>query len=83
MWAKCHEPICVVDMLQFSLVSLVCPTLCNSTDCSTPGFPVPPKLPELAQTHADRVGDPIQPSYPLLSPSPPAFNLCQLQDLFQ
>ena len=47
-------------------------------DCSTPGFPVHHQLPELAQTHVHRVGDAIQPSHPLLSPSPPAFNLSWL-----
>ena len=52
-------------------------------DCSTPGFPVPHQLPELAQTHVHRVGDAIQLSYPLLSPFPPAFNLFQHQGLFQ
>ena len=48
-------------------------------DCSTAGFPVHHQLPELAQTHAHRVDDAIQPSYPLLSPSPPAFSLFQHQ----
>ena len=43
-------------------------------DCSTPGFPVHHQLPELAQTHVHRVSDAIQPSHPLSSPSPPAFN---------
>ena len=52
-------------------------------DCSTPGFPVHHQLPELAQTHVYQVGDAIQPSHPLLSPSPPAFSLSQLQGLFQ
>ena len=52
-------------------------------DCSTPGFPVHHQLPELAQTHVHRVGDAIQPSHPLLSPSPPAFNLSHHQGLFQ
>ena len=81
---KCHEPICVVDMLQFSSVqSLLCLTLCDPVNHSTPGFPLPPELPERAQTPVHRVGDAIQPSHPLTSPSPPAFNLCQLQDLFQ
>ena len=47
-------------------------------DCSTPGFPVHHQLPELTQTHVHRVGDAIQPSHPLLSPSPPAFNLSVL-----
>ena len=53
-------------------------TLCNPMDCSTPGFPVHHQLPELAQTHVYQVGDAIQPSHPLSSPSPPAFNLSQL-----
>ena len=52
-------------------------------DCSTSGFPVHHQLPELAQTHVHQVGDAIQPSHPLLSPSPPAFNLPQHQGLFQ
>ena len=52
-------------------------------DCSTPGFPVHHQLPELAQTHVHWVDDVIQPSYPLSSPSPPAFSLAQHQSLFQ
>ena len=52
-------------------------------DCSMPGFPVHHQLPELAQTHVHRVGDAIQPSHPLSSPSPPAFNPSQHQGLFQ
>ena len=52
-------------------------------DCSTPGFPVEHQLPELAQTHVHGVGDAIQSSHPLSSPSPPAFNLFQHQGLFQ
>ena len=51
-------------------------------DCTTPGFPVLHHLLELAQTHVHRVGDAIQPSWPLSSPSPPAFNLFQHQSLF-
>ena len=51
--------------------------------CSTAGFPVYQQLPELAQTHVHRVDDAIQPSHPLSSPSPPAFNLSQHQGLFQ
>ena len=50
-------------------------------DCSTPGFPVHHQLTELAQTHVHRVSDAIQPSHPLLSPPPPAFNLSQHQGL--
>ena len=57
--------------------------LCNPMDCSTPGFPVHHQLPEPTQTHVHRVGDAIQPSHPLLSPSPPAFNLSKHQGLFQ
>ena len=54
------------------------------TDCSTPGFPGHHhQLLELTRTHVHRVGDAIQPSYPLLSPSPPAFSLSQHQGLFQ
>ena len=66
-----------------SFQSLSCVQLCNPMDCSTPGFPVHHHLPELAQTHVHRVGDGIQPSHPLLSPSPPAFNHPQHQGLFQ
>ena len=51
-------------------------------DCSTPGLPVYHQLPEFTQTHVHRVGDTIQPSHPLLSPSPPTFNLSQHQGLF-
>ena len=52
-------------------------------DCSMPGFPIHHQLLELAYTHVYQVGDGIQPSYPLLSPSPPALNLSQHQGLFQ
>ena len=52
-------------------------------DYSTPGLPVHCQLPEFAQTHAHWVGDAIQPSHPLLSPSPPAFNFSQHQGHFQ
>ena len=55
----------------------------NPTDCSMPGFPVHHQLLELAQTHVHGVGDAIQPSYPLSSPSPPAFSLSQHQGLSQ
>ena len=57
--------------------------LCDPMDCSTPGFPVYHQLPELAQTHVHRVSDAIQPSHPLPSPSPPAFNPSQHRGLFQ
>ena len=67
----------------FSSVTQSCPTLCDPMDCSTPGFPVHHQLPELAQTHVHHISDAIQPSHPLSSPSPPAFNLSQRQRLFQ
>ena len=57
--------------------------LCDPMDCSMPGFPVLHHLPEFAQTRVHQVSDAIQPSHPLLSPSPPAFNLSQHQGLFQ
>ena len=57
--------------------------LCNPMDCTMPGLPVHHQLLGLAQTHAHWVGDTIQPSHPLLSPSPPAFNLSQNQGLLQ
>ena len=70
-------------MLQFSSVTQLCPTLRNPMNRSTPGFPVHHQLPESTQTHVHRVGDAIQPSHPLSSPSLPALNLSQHQALFQ
>ena len=67
----------------FSSVTQSCPTLCNSCDCSTPGLPVHHQLPEFTQTYVHSVSDSIQPSHPLSSPSPPAFNLSQHQGLFK
>ena len=61
----------------------LCPTLCDPMDCSTPGFFVHHQLLQPAQTHVPRVSDAIQPSHPLLSPSPLAFNPSQHQGLFQ
>ena len=68
---------------QFSSVAQLCPTVCDPIDCSPPGFPVHHQLLELVQTHVHWAGDAIQPSHPLLSPSPPTFNLSQHQGLFQ
>ena len=68
---------------QFSSVIQSCPTLCNPTDCSTPGLPVQHQLQELTQTHVHWVRDAIQPSHPLWYPTPPAFSLSQHQGLFQ
>ena len=69
--------------VQFSSVAQSCLTLCDPMDCSTPGLPVHHQLPEFTQTHAHWFGDAIQPSHPLLSPSPPAFSLSQHQGLFK
>ena len=69
--------------VQFSSVTQSCPTLCDPMDCSRPGLPVHHQLLEPTQTHVHRVGDASQPSHPLSSPSPPAFNLPQHQGLFQ
>ena len=66
---------------QFRSVAQSCPTLCDPMDCSMPGLPVHHQLPEFTQTHVHQVGDAIQPSHPLSSPSPPAFNLSQHQGL--
>ena len=71
------------DNNQFSSVAQSYPTLCNPMDCRMPGFPVHHPLPELAQTHVYQVDDTIQPSLPLSSPFPSAFNVCQHQGLFQ
>ena len=61
----------------------LCLTLWDPMDCSTPGFPVLHSLLKFAQTHVHWISDAIWPSHPLLSPSPPAFNLSQHQGLFQ
>jgi len=68
------SPYAQVASVQFNSVAQSCPTLCNPMNCSTPGLPVHHQLPEFTQTHVHRVGDAIQPSHPLLSPSPPAPN---------
>jgi len=75
---KCREE-CSSASVQFSSVAQSCLTLCDPMDCSMPGLPVYHQLLELAQTHVHRVGDATQPSHPLSSPSPPAFNLSQHQ----
>ena len=68
---------------QIRSVTQSCPTLCDPMNRSTPGLPVHHQLPEFTQTHVCRVSDAIQPSHPLLSPSPPAPNPSQHQSLFQ
>ena len=78
-------PVPAVSSAQFSSVAQSCSTLCDSTDCSMPGFPgmVHHQIPELAQTHVHQVSDAIQPSHPLLFPFPSALNLSQHQGLFK
>ena len=66
-----------LSSVQLSSVAQSCPTLCDPMNCSTPGLPVHHRLPEFTQTHVHRVGDAIQPSHPLSSPSPPAPNPSQ------
>ena len=69
--------------VQFSSVAQLCLTLHDPMDCRMPGLPVHHQLLEFTQTQVHWVGDAIQPSHLLLSPSPPAFNLSQHQGLFQ
>ena len=84
-WSECilgHSNIS--PLAHISVQSLKsCPTLCDPMHCSTPGLPVHHQLPEFTQTHIHQVGDAIQPSHPLSSPSPPAPNPSQHQSLFQ
>ena len=69
--------------IQFSSVAQSCLTLCDPMNHSMPGLPLHHQLLELTQTHVHRVSDAIQPSHPLLSPSPPAHNPSQRQSLVQ
>ena len=71
------------DSVQFTSVAQSCLTLCNPMKRSIPGLPVHHQLLEFTQTLVHRVGDAIQPSHPLSSPSPPAPNPSQHQGLFQ
>ena len=73
----------VIVVVQLSSVAQLCLTLRDPMDCSTPGFPVHCQLPEPIQNHVHHIIDAIQPSHPLSSPSPPAFNLSQHQGLFK
>ena len=68
---------------QFSSLAQSCATLCDPMNRRMPGLSVHHELPESTQTHVHWVGDAIQPSYPMSSPSPPALNLSQHQGLFQ
>ena len=79
-WDSSHEE---GRSVQLSSVTQSCPTLCNPMNRSTPDLPVHHQLREFTQTHVHRVSDPIQPSHPLSSPSPPAPNPSQHQGFFQ
>ena len=72
-----------IQAISFSLVALSCPTLCNPMNRSTLGLSVHHQLPEFTQTCVHWIGDAIQPSHPVSSPSPPALNLSQHHDLFK
>ena len=76
---SCQNVLERISAFQFSLVTQLCLILCDPMDCSTPGLPTL----EPTQTHVLHVVDAIQPSHPLLSPSPPTFNLSQHPALFQ
>ena len=69
--------------VQFSSVAQLCLTLCDPLNRSMPGLPVHHQLPEFTQTHVHWVGDAIEPSHPLLPPSPAALNLSQHQGFFK
>ena len=89
-WATVHgnththipTPVLFTRTPQFSSVAQSCPTLCDPMSRSTPGLPVHHQLQEFTQTHVHQVGDAIQPSHPLSSPSP-APNPSQHQSLFR
>ena len=84
-WSKIYTKKACLNKssVQFSSVTQSCLTLCDPMNHSTPGLPVHHHLPEFTQTHVHRVGDAIQPSHPLSSPSPPAFSLSQHQVLYK
>ena len=87
-WQNLSARKILSKFIQFSLVQFIsvtqsCPTLCDPMECSTPELPAYHQLAEFVQTHVHWVGDAIQPSHPLSSPSPPALNLTQHQGLFK
>ena len=82
MWTTPFLLMYSCPSVQFSSVAQSCLTLCDCMNRSKPGLPVHHQLPEFTQTHVHQVSDAIQPSHPLLSPSPPAPNPSQHQGLF-
>ena len=85
LWPTCNHlrSLGVFSSVHFNSVAQSCLTLCDPVNRSTPGLPVHHQLLEFTQTHVHGVSDAIQPSHPLLSPSPPAPNPSQHQGLFQ
>ena len=88
MYINIYKYVCIqlhmyISSVQFSSGIQLCVTLCDPMNHSTPGLPVHHQLPEFTQTHVHWVGDAIQPSHPMSSPSPPASNPSQHQGLFQ
>ena len=81
----CHFRTSILSYSPFGCCSAPksCPTLCDTIEYTTPGFPCPSYLPEPTQTHVHHISDAIPPSHPLSSLSPPDFNLSQHQGLFQ
>ena len=77
------QVLATFNCVQFSSVDQSCLILCDPMDCSMPGLPVHCQLLEFTQTHVHWVGDAIQPSHPLLSPSPPTFNFFPASGSFQ
>ena len=83
-WGKKKKHLTVgLYSVQFISVAQSSLTLCDPMNCSTRGLPVHHQVPEFTQAHVHLVSDAIQPSHPLLSPSPPALNLSQHQGLFK
>ena len=76
---KYYSAFDISGLVKFSSVDQSRLTLCDPMDCSTPGLTVHHQFPEFTQTHVHWVGDAIQPSHPLSSPSPPTFSLSQIQ----
>ena len=89
-WFQIRKGVCILSSCLFKLyaesvssVPQLCPILCDPMNRSTPGLPVHHQLLEFTQTQVRGVGDSLQPSHPLSSPSPPAPNPSQYQGLFQ
>ena len=82
-WCSCGPKSSALSSSVISSVTQLCLILCDPMDCNTPEFPLHHQLLEFTQTHVHWVSDAIQPSHPLLSPSPPTFNLSQHQGIFK